>query len=346
MEENTADRQPRVVLAGNILLDVVKQVDVWPEQGHLATILGQRRACGGSVCNTGVFLKTLDPSFEVCACGKVGSDDYGEWLCAFLSKKGLDISRVRRTDAAPTSFTDVMSVVGTGERTFFHARGANALFTPDDIDLDALGCDLFHLGYLLLLDGLDAPNDEYGTVAARLLHDVQERGIPTSVDLVSEQSDRFVRIVRPALKYCDHLVVNEFEGEQATGISCRGADGKVSSEALRRIAEALFALGVRRSVTLHCPEMGVTLTADGTFAAVGSLELPPGWINGAVGAGDAFCAGMLHSIVTGAAPADGLALASACAAANLVTPDSVSGALPLAETRALLAQFKSREICG
>ena len=212
MEENTADRQPRVVLAGNILLDVVKQVDVWPEQGHLATILGQRRACGGSVCNTGVFLKTLDPSFEVCACGKVGSDDYGDWLCAFLSKKGLDISRVRRTDAAPTSFTDVMSVVGTGERTFFHARGANALFTPDDIDLDALGCDLFHLGYLLLLDGLDAPNDEYGTVAARLLHDVQERGIPTSVDLVSEQSDRFVRIVRPALKYCDHLVVNEFEG--------------------------------------------------------------------------------------------------------------------------------------
>ena len=344
MEMKTTSRPPRVVLAGNILLDVVKQIDVWPEQGHLASIVGQQRACGGAVCNSGVFLKTLDPSFEVCACGKVGMDEYGDWLRAFLERKGLDVSRVRRTDAAPTSFTDVMSVVGTGERTFFHARGANALFTPDDIDLDALGCDLFHLGYLLLLDGLDAPDAEYGTVAARLLHDVQARGIRTSVDLVSEQSDRFARIVCPALKYCDHLVVNEFEGEQATGLSCRDATGKTTAAALRRIAEALLALGVRRSVTLHCPDMGVTLTADGAFAAVGSLELPPGWIKGAVGAGDAFCAGMLHAIVTGAAPADGLALASACAAANLAAPDSVSGALPLEGIRAIQAQFNNRRI--
>lgn len=336
MENNNCRR---VVLAGNILLDVVKRIDAWPEQGHLAKILDQQRACGGSVCNSGVFLKTLDPSIEVCACGKVGADEYGAWLRTFLEGKGLDVSRVRETDAAPTSYTDVMSVAATGERTFFHARGANALFTPDDIDLDALGCDLFHLGYLLLLDGLDAADPEYGTVAARLLHDVQARGIPTSLDLVSEQSDRFARIVRPALKYCDYLVVNEFEGEQATGISCRDASGKVSAEALRRIAEALLALGVRRSVTLHCPDMGVTLTAEGEFAAVESLKLPPGWIKGAVGAGDAFCAGMLYSLATGLPLADGLALAAACAAANLAAPDSVSGALPLAETRALIDRF-------
>ena len=344
MERKTGKTPPRVVFAGNILLDVVKQIDVWPTQGRLASILGQQRACGGSACNTGVFLKTLDPSFEVCACGKVGADENGDWLRVFLQGRGLDVSRVRRTDAAPTSYTDVMSVVGTGERTFFHARGANALFTPEDIDLDALDCDLFHLGYLLLLDSLDAPDAAYGTVAARLLHDVQARGIPTSVDLVSEQSDRFARIVRPALKYCDHLVVNEIEGERATGLSCRDAAGNLSVEALRRIAEALLALGVRRSVTLHCPEMGVTLTADGMFAAVGSLELPSGWIKGSVGAGDAFCAGMLHAIVTGATPADGLALASACAAANLAAEDSVSGARSLAETRALLARFPSRKI--
>ena len=339
MENNSCRR---VVLAGNILLDVVKRIDVWPEQGHLATILGQQRACGGSVCNSGVFLKTLDPSMEVCACGKVGADEYGAWLRAFLEGKGLDVSRVRQTDAAPTSYTDVMSVAGTGERTFFHARGANALFTPDDIDLDALGCDLFHLGYLLLLDGLDAPDAEYGTVAARLLHDVQARGIPTSVDLVSEQSDRFARIVRPALKYCDHLVVNEFEGEQATGLSCRDADGKVSAAALRRIAEALLALGVRRSVTLHCPEMGVTLTADGAFAAVGSLALPPGWIKGAVGAGDAFCAGVLLGAEDGAPLEDAINLGIAAAAAALSMPGATEGMRSKAETLALLRRFDRR----
>ena len=96
MERKTGKTPPRVVFAGNILLDVVKQIDIWPTQGRLASILGQQRACGGSACNTGVFLKTLDPSFEVCACGKVGADENGDWLRVFLQGRGLDVSRVRR----------------------------------------------------------------------------------------------------------------------------------------------------------------------------------------------------------------------------------------------------------
>ena len=329
----------RIVLAGNVIVDVVKRINGWPEQGHLVNILDQSRACGGAVSNSGVFLKTLDPSLEVCACGKVGADDNGNWLAGFLAERGLDISRISRSDAAPTSYTDVMTVEGSGARTFFHARGANALFSAADIAPDALECDHFHLGYILLLDLLDAPDAEYGTAAARLLHDIQARGIPTSVDLVSEQSERFARIVRPALKYCDHLVVNEFEGEQATGIPCRDAAGRITESTLRSIAERLFALGVRRSVTLHCPEMGVTLESDGSFASATSLELPPGWIKGAVGAGDAFCAGRLYAIMNGMTPEEGLGLANAMAAANLSSADSVSGALPLADTLALLKRF-------
>lgn len=46
------------------------------------------------------------------------------------------------------------------------------------------------------MDGLDAPDAEYGTKAARLLAKVQAAGIRTSVDIVSEQSDRFQGIVR------------------------------------------------------------------------------------------------------------------------------------------------------
>jgi sugar/nucleoside kinase (ribokinase family) len=41
----------------------------------------------------------------------------------------------------PTSYSDVMSL-RSGERTFFHARGANAEFSPVDIDIDALDCKI------------------------------------------------------------------------------------------------------------------------------------------------------------------------------------------------------------
>ena len=329
----------RIVLAGNVIVDVVKRIDAWPDEGHLSNIVSQSRACGGAVCNSGVFLKRLDPALKVCACGKIGADEFGDWLSSFLAAQGLDLSLLSRTNAAPTSYTDVMTVNSTGARTFFHARGANALFSEKDVAPASLQCDMFHLGYILLLDTLDAPDAEYGTAAARLLHDVQARGIATSVDLVSENSERFARIVPPALKYCDHLVANEFEGEQAAGVSCRDESGRITADSLRRVAERLISLGVRRSVTLHCPEMGVTLEADGSFAAVPSLALPPGWIKGAVGAGDAFCAGRLYAIMNSMSPEDGLVLASAMAAANLSKADSVSGALPLDETLALARRF-------
>lgn len=63
-----------------------------------------------------------------------------------------------------------------GQRTFFHSPGANRLldlpaFEPLDAPLK-----IFHLGYLLLLESLDRPDEVYGTRSARLLAQMRERG--------------------------------------------------------------------------------------------------------------------------------------------------------------------------
>jgi len=329
----------KITFCGNIIVDSVKTISSWPEKGMLVPITDVRRSVGGSVSNTAVDLKTLDPSVEVRALGKVGADDAGRFAISVLESKGLDCTLVSTVEGVPTTFTDVMTVAGTGERTFFNMHGADSRLTPDDVDVAALDCDIFHLGYLLLMDGLDAEDAEYGTKAARLLAKVQAAGIKTSVDIVSEQSERFAKVVRPALKYCDYLVVNEIEGALATGLPCRDNDGKVTADALLRIAEALFALGVREKVVLHCPEMSVCRSADGSTSVVPSLKLPPEWIKGSVGAGDAFCAGMLYSFLTGRTDEEGMKLASCAAAANLAATDSISGALPLEATLELGQKF-------
>ena len=62
----------KITLAGNILVDNVKTISAWPEKGMLVPITSLARAVGGSVCNSGIDLKTLDPSIEVRALGKVG----------------------------------------------------------------------------------------------------------------------------------------------------------------------------------------------------------------------------------------------------------------------------------
>ena len=335
----------RITLAGNILVDNVKTIAAWPEKGMLVPITAMKRAPGGAVPNSGIDLKVLDPSVEVAAVGKVGADDAGDFATAFMRERGLDVSGVQRVEGVPTSFTDVMTLAETGERTFFNMHGADSKLVPDDIDPAALGGSrIFHLGYLLLLDGLDAEDAEYGTKAARLLAKVQASGIKTSLDIVSEQSDRFARIVRPALKHCDYVVINEVEGSRATGRPAAGADGKTSVDCLRQICEALFELGVREQVVVHCPELSVSLDHAGHFAALPSLELPKGWIKGSVGAGDAFCAGMLYAFLKGMSAEEGMRLASCTAAMNLAATDSVSGAKSLAETLSLDARFPRQTI--
>ena len=319
-----------IVFCGNIIIDQVKMISRWPDKGMLVPISSVKRAVGGSVSNTAVDLKTLDPGVDVKALGKVGADDNGDFVVKFLESKGVDCSLVEKTDARPTSFTDVMTVEGSGERTFFNLHGADSTLVPEDVDVAKLDCGIFHFGYLLLLDGMDAPDEEYGTKAARLLAKVQAAGIRTSVDIVSEQSDRFARIVRPALKYRDYCVINEIEGSLATG---------AKPDDLKGICEGLFGLGVKERVVVHCPDVGVTMGKDGDFVRVGSLKLPDGWIKGTVGAGDAFCAGTLYSLLQGFDPEKTLRLASCAAATNLTVADSVSGAKSLAETLALDAQF-------
>ncbi len=334
----------KVTLAGNILLDIVKMIDVWPEKGTLVNITGEKRAVGGCVCNTGIDLKILDSEIDVQALGRVGNDEYGDWLLRYMEEKGLDVSNIIRSKTAPTSYTDVMTVQTTGERTFFHVRGANTEFSETDVDLNSLDCDLFHLGYLLLLDKMDEEIPVYGTRAAKFLHDVQEKGIKTSIDLVSVQSDRFEKLVTPALRYCNYVVINEIEGGRLAGISARTEDGTLILENLRPICRKILEKGVKNCVVIHCPELSCALTADGAFEIVPSLELPKGYIVGSVGAGDAFCAAMLYAFVADMGISDGMKLASCAAACNLSVADSVTGARSLNETLKLETQFTRRKI--
>ena len=111
----------RVSIAGNIILDVIKMVDSWPEKGMLSNIYEQDQAVGGCVSNTSVDLKMLDKSIEVKCYGVVGNDDYGKYVKDILSSYGLDISNIITNPNSSTSYTDVMTIP-SGERTFFHYK--------------------------------------------------------------------------------------------------------------------------------------------------------------------------------------------------------------------------------
>ncbi len=334
----------KVAIAGNILLDVVKRIDAWPEEGMLVNISEEKRSVGGCVCNTGIDLKALSTEVAVTAYGKVGMDEYGEWVLGQMQERGIDVSHVAKSVSCPTSYTDVMTVKSTGQRTFFHARGSNAEFSPRDVDVENLDCDLFHLGYLLLLDEMDAPDPLFGTKAARLLHDVQKKGIKTCIDLVSDQSGKFNTVVPPALRYCNYVVINEVEGEMLTGTKARDFGGVPDCEHFKEICRKIMQMGVKDAVVIHSPELSCSLEANGHFTIIPSLDIPWEDIVGTVGAGDAFCAGMLYAFITDMNMADGMRLASCVAACNLAAADSVSNAKTLEEALCLEKKYQRRPV--
>jgi sugar/nucleoside kinase (ribokinase family) len=212
-----------------------------------------------------------------------------------------------------------------GHRTFFHARGANALWTGNGLDFSKTKARIFHLGYLLLLDAMDGPDAKYGTKAARLLAAAQNAGLKTSVDVVSEDSDRFARIVNPALKHVDYCILNEIEAGKTTGFKIRQNDGKLDTVALRHAAGALLQQGVREVVVIHFPEGGFARTRMGEDVWQSSLKLPANYIAGTAGAGDAFCAGTLLGLHEGWDLQRCLTLGVCAAAASLAHPTCTEG---------------------
>jgi sugar/nucleoside kinase (ribokinase family) len=175
-----------IAIAGNLLVDSVKEIDVYPAEGMLSNISSVQASVGGCVSNTAIDLKKIDRTLRVEALGMVGDDSNGQYLLDTLKQQGVDTQGVKVNNQAVTSFTDVMAVSGGKARTFFHARGANAVFGFDDIDFDSVQSRFFHIGYALLLDRFDAPDPTFGTVMAKTLARAQEKGLKTSMDVVSE----------------------------------------------------------------------------------------------------------------------------------------------------------------
>ena len=332
-----------ITIAGNILCDIVKTIDCYPERGMLANITGISRAVGGCAPNTGIDLAKIDGGIPMSVIGCVGDDEYGRYVISQMQRYNIDTGKVVVAENAPTSFSDVMSMP-TGERTFFHARGANALFSPADISIADLQCSMLHIGYILLLDRFDDEDPEYGTVMARFLHDVQAYGIKTSVDVVSDSSGQFARKVIPALKYSDYVIINEIECCSIWDCSPRKADGSLDVETLRDAMQRTMDCGVGEKVVVHSKEAGFCLSKDGSFTAVPSLEIPADEIKGSVGAGDAYCAGCLYSLYNNYSDEEMLKFASAAAACNLFAENAVDGMRSKNEIQEVMGRYPRKTI--
>ena len=298
-----------IAVAGSVIVDKINEISAYPQAGELTQIRSIQYAAGGCVPNVAIDLKKIVPDMHISAIGKIGDDEEGKYVSDLMANAGVSVEGLKIMAGEKTSFTEVMSIPG-GQRTFFVYAGASGDFGMSDVNFDGINAKILHLGYFLLLQKIDDGD------GIKILQQAQKCGMETSIDLVSENSDRYSQVI-PCLPYTDYLIINELEAG-------RLAQMEPTDENLEKIARKLMELGVRKKVIIHKPEYAVCLSQT-QYSWLGSYVLPEGYIQGTTGAGDAFCAGALIGIYNGWQDGKILEFASSCAVMALGSADATSG---------------------
>ncbi|CUQ29574.1 carbohydrate kinase family protein [Parabacteroides distasonis] len=320
-----------IIAAGTWLADLIKFIPYYPAPGNLVSIEKEEVGLGGCAHNVLMDLAKLQSGLPLYAAGCIGKDAYGDLILKTVMEQRINAKYLCQLSSVPTSYTDVMVAKAGTTRTFFHNRGANAEFGIEYIDQIDVPAKIFHLGYLLLLDKLEEPDKFYQLKAARVFHELQQKGYETSVDVVSEESDRFRNVLLPCLPYINYLVINEVEAGSCYGVSLRGDNGEILLDQVRLVAVDLMKAGVNTLCCIHFPEGGYALHRSGEEGFCPSYKIQSNEIVSTVGAGDAFCAGVLYAAHEGLGLKDTLRFANALAHFNLLHATCCGGAPRLKE---------------
>lgn len=333
--------EPGIAIAGTIAVDEIKQIAKFPKSSELTTIQSVSRSIGGAVSNCSVALSKIDSDLPVEVITLIGADDKGLFLKERLgSYQNIDLSQLKVVGETP--FTDVYQDVTDHSRTFFTFRGNSRFIDENSIDFTKLNAKILHIAYILLLDGLDQLDPVYGTKLARVLSHAQDKGIKTSIDIVSENSNRYQQHVPPSLKYTNYCVINELEAGKTVGINLRDKFGKLNHQYIKEVLYSLKNYGVKDWVIIHTPEGSFGFDGKKVYS-IPSLSMSEEMIKGTVGAGDAYVSGVLYGALRELDLSKAMKLGTAAAASSLLAVDSTSGILRYEELISMYNVYPKRE---
>jgi len=300
-----------VVVAGLAVVDVLGRpvrLNALPKPGGLQFLDSITMSTGGNVSNVGIDLAKL--GFRVAAITRIGNDSLGRFILHEFKRHRLGTRGVRVDRTAQTSSTFV-AISKDGERSFLHTRGCLATFLVSDV-LENLSlvrrARIFAFGYLGLLPEMEKDLEALFRTIKR------KTGAGILLDTGGNprrQSRRFSSFIR----YVDYFIPSYEEAVSLTG--CKKPED---------IMRYFYDKGAPNVV-------GVKMGARGCFIATphATEYVPAIPVKRAVdttGAGDAFVAGFLASIIRGFNPFEAAKIGNAVAAACITAVGASSAIRP------------------
>lgn len=267
-----------VAALGELLIDFTQNGK--SEQGNLIFEANP----GGAPANVLAMLRKLGHSCVFL--GKVGADSFGDILEETLLSAGIDCRGLRRDRAVHTTLA-VVRTFENGDRdfSFYRRPGADIDLAAEELDEDALRtCRIFHFGSLSLTD------EPVRTATHRAIELAREGGAVISYDPnlrrpLWESDEQAKKQIEWGLARCDVLKIADNEIEFLCGTTDFDRGAAMLKEQFPNIRL-----------------LNITAGADGSHSYYGGMHVfEPGCKLGGViettGAGDTFCASVLHFVL-------------------------------------------------
>lgn len=237
---------------------------------------------GGSVANTAVGL--AGRGLPVLFCGTCGDDAYGHALAQELQQRHVDTACLRFDRSVPTLLIAI-TVDEDGDRVAFatHRTGASQhRILPEQLPSDLVGTvGWLHCSGMMLRE---EPAASTQLAAMRQCHNA---GIPVSLDINARIESRknpfFCRNLKEAAEYCTVLL-----GSLDTELPLLAGNAEPAS--LHKLASD------SRIVIARSGEHGATVFTEDKAFYCPAFDVP---VSDTIGAGDAYNAGFIASVLQG-----------------------------------------------
>jgi sugar/nucleoside kinase (ribokinase family) len=290
-----------------------------PPEGALHLLDDMPVRAGGCAANVAIDLAKQGISVDVAGC--VGRDSAAELLLSTFTARHIGSSAVVRVEGGSTSKTVILLVEGQ-DRRYFHVAGANRAFALEHLSRDwAAGLNVFYLGGLFALPGLDVG------ALGEFLRFCRAARVMTVADVVCPQQLQGLGELGNILQHIDVFVPNEDEARAFTGVTdC--------FDQLRAFQKA----GANTVIITRGSEGSVAAKGEKTWSC-GSYQM------NAVdpsGSGDAFASGIIRGLLMGWEMPQMLRYASALGASATRAAGTTDAVFTAAEAESFIAQHPLR----
>ncbi len=306
---SSAERAPRILCAGIIVLDEVFRVDEFPQPDGKVQAKGFFVVNGGCAANAAVAIARLGGRAVLAGPmgGPAGVDENGDRVLKALARENVDCTACQRIDGLGTALSAIF-MNARGDRTIVTYRDERiAAAMPDDPERIASATDA------VLAD------NRYPDFVRPICEAARRRNLPVVLD-----GDRPTVEDDPLFRVASHVVFSWQCLRETTGV----AD---LAEGLKRIAgrtDAFLAVSNGPDDIVYLEDGRVHRLPVFKITAVDTL-----------GAGDAFHGGFVMALTQGRNEVDAMRFGAAVAGIKCTRIGGSAGAPTRAEVEAFLARY-------